>query len=379
MTILGDVLRPVNDPVRVDEPTAAKLISVRLHGRGAVRRAVGDGKAPRPFVGNRGRAGQFVFSRIWARRGAMAVIPDDLDGVVVSNEFPLFDVDGRRVDASYLKYWVQTPRFLAELERVSAGASGQNRVKEAAFLGLEIPLPPLKEQRRIAALLDHAAALRAKRRQVLVHLENLTRAIFIEFFSLPPDGTLPLAELAEKVVVGHVGPTSVHFRPSGVPFIRTGNVGHGEVLRSDLAHVTENFHSLLKKSQLRGGDVLISRVITNEVRAAILPHDLNGANCGNIILVRPSEAILAETVLGFLGLPATQQALLGRRVGSAQGVVNTTVLKELPTPVCSIEAQKDLARQIRAIGRQRAAVKRDSLANNELFASLQARAFRGEL
>nr|WP_232422938.1 restriction endonuclease subunit S [Cellulosimicrobium cellulans] len=377
--MLAEVLTPVKDSVRVDDTINALLISVRLHGKGAVRRVPGDGKEPAPFTGNRGRAGQFVFSRIWARRGAMALIPPELDGVVVTNEFPIFDIDRDRLDAGYLSHYVQSAGFISNLERVSAGASGQNRVKESAFLGLEIPLPSLLEQRRIVTILDQANAIRAKRRRILTHFDSLTETVSREFFASVAHDARPLGDLATKVVVGHVGPTSEYFREAGVPFLRTGNVGDGVVNVDDLRYVTEEFHNRLRKSQLASGDVLVSRVITDRVRAALLPSSLDGANCANIIVVRPSASLLGSTILGYLGLAETQRHLLGRKVGSAQGVVNTTVLKQLPIPLVSAEDQRRFERIVTGLHEQRSSVERAVAADDELFASLQSRAFRGEL
>ncbi|HCX85215.1 MAG TPA: hypothetical protein DHV14_08785 [Micrococcales bacterium] len=285
-------------------------------------------------------------------------------------------VPGPDLDAKYLYHWLKSKT--AYLQSLGNGATFKELSKKTTEQ-IAVPLPPLPEQRRIAAILDHADALRAKRRQVLAHLEALSESIFEDFFLQQPDGWARLSELAEKVVVGHVGPTSEFFRPTGVPFLRTGNVGHGEIVREGLAYVTTDFHQRLKKSQIRRGDVLISRVITDEVRAAIAPEDLDGANCANIIVVRPSDRLLPATVLGYLGRAETQRRLVGRRVGSAQGVVNTSVLKELSTPTYSVERQQHLTARVEEISAQRAAERRAIDAEEELFTSLRYRAFRGDL
>ncbi|CAL8976752.1 hypothetical protein TESS_TESS_01166 [Tessaracoccus sp. O5.2] len=284
-------------------------------------------------------------------------------------------------DPVYLKLFLRSPQALAYYKGKLRGSTARRRsLPQELFLALPVPLPSLEEQKRIAAILDKADAIRAKRRQVLTHLDALTQSIYCDFFrSLSTRQTKPLGSLALKVVVGHVGPTSQHFCAAGVPFLRTGNVGHGRVLTNNLAHVTNEFHKRLKKSQLRAGDVLISRVITDEVRAAMLPDDLEGANCANIIVVRPSELLLGPTVVGYLALPSTQRRLIGRRVGSAQGVVNTTVLKQLAVPVYSLGEQRSLAATVQQIANQRQTLERSLTIDDCLFNSLQARAFRGEL
>lgn len=333
-----------------------------------------------------------VFAKTSLRKLPAGTIAMVVRGMILAHTVPIsvLDVEAainqdlkallpkREVDTSYLAAMLRAQHGEI-LSQVSTAAHGTKKLESRVLENLQIPLPPLPEQRRIAAILDHADTLRAKRRQVLTHLDTLIASVFDGFFQQRPDGWANLIDLAERVVVGHVGPTSDFLRPTGVPFVRTGNVGRGEVVRKNLAYVTWDFHQRLKKSQIRGGDVLISRVITDEVRAAVAPEDLNGANCANIIVVRPNDGLMSCTVLGYLGRTETQRQLIGRRVGSAQGVVNTTVLKELSIPMYSLDRQRTLNARVNAVLAQRAAQRHAVNADDDLFASLQARAFRGEL
>ena len=300
----------------------------------------------------------------------------DFDGVCSTDILPVRP--GPDLDRSYLAHFLTQPTMIALASRRATGAN-LPRLSPSSLAEFVIPLPSIAEQRRVAAILDHADALRAKRCQVLDQLDSLEEGIAQSFFASRDDPRRELSELADKVVVGHVGPTSEFFRDRGVPFLRTGNIGKGQVQRSDLARVAPEFHERLRKSQLRAGDVLVSRVVTDEIRAALLPDDLDGANCANIIIVRPSERVYETTILAFLGLPSTQRRLLGRRVGSAQSVVNTTVLKRLLIPEVPVEAQRLLARKMNQLMVQRRQRHHQVRQSNELFGSLQSRAFSGEL
>jgi type I restriction enzyme S subunit len=280
----------------------------------------------------------------------------------------------------YLKRYLRSPRALHYYREKMRGSTARRRsLPLEDFVEMPIPLPALEEQRRIVAVLDKADALRAKRRQVLGGFQTLVSSLYAEFFETPATTARPLSELAEKVVVGHVGPTAEYFREYGVPFLRTGNVGNGSLIRAGIAYVTEEFHERLRKSQLRTGDVLVSRVITDQVRASILPPDLDGSNCANIIVVRPSDRILASTILGFLALPSTQRQLLGRKVGSAQGVVNTGVLKALSVPDYPVEAQRQLLDRITRVDGLTREAEKSARHADQLFDALQSRAFRGDL
>jgi type I restriction enzyme S subunit len=276
--------------------------------------------------------------------------------------------------------WFNSPAGASHFRRAGKTTSGLNTISANTVRSAPTLLPPLDEQRRIAAILDQVDDLIRKVRLGRKSVDSAIEAVGREFFDKHPGAKrFPLDSVADKVVVGHVGPTSQYFTQTGVPFLRTGNIGDGEVIRDDLAAIIPEFHTRLRKSQLRAGDVLVSRVISDRVRCAILPPDLDGSNCANIIVVRPSEELLGEVITSYLSLPSTQRSLMGRRVGSAQSVVNTGVLKSLPIPVPELKFQRDLVQMLTKANRLRAQFLDFESALRVLFDSLQFRAFSGQL
>ncbi len=123
-------------------------------------------------------------------------------------------------------------------------------------------------------------------------------------------------------------------------FIRTQNVGKNGLNLNDVRYITHEFHNSLKKSQLKAGDVLISRVVTDEMRCGIVPSEFEPANCANIILLRPGPDLDSQFLRYLINSSYAQQYLMDRRVGSAQQVVNTKVLKDWVIPFPSLEEQK---------------------------------------
>lgn len=152
-----------------------------------------------------------------------------------------------------------------------------------------------------------------------------------------------LEDVAEYVTVGYVGPSTEYFCDDGIPFLRTGNVGLRKIILSNLKKVIPEFHRKQKKSSLITGDVVITRVVSDEINAAVVPEELNGANCGNIIVVRPGINLNSEYLVHLLSSPDSQRVLMGRQVGSAQSVINTGVLKTWKIPVLPIEEQRRIA------------------------------------
>ena len=131
---------------------------------------------------------------------------------------------------------------------------------------LEIPLPPLAEQRRIAEILDKADALRAKRRAALAQLDTLTQSIFLDMFGDPatnPKGwsITPLACLVrddDTINYGVVQPGDDI--EEGVPLIRVSDLVGGKVNRSGLKRIASSIEAAYKRSRLRGDEILISCV-----------------------------------------------------------------------------------------------------------------------
>ena len=85
-------------------------------------------------------------------------MPSELDGAVVTNDFPLFDVTSERIDPAFLGWLTKTRDFVELCQRASEGTTNRVRLQEDRFLALEIPLPPLAEQRRIVARIEELAA-----------------------------------------------------------------------------------------------------------------------------------------------------------------------------------------------------------------------------
>lgn len=153
-----------------------------------------------------------------------------------------------------------------------------------------------------------------------------------------------LGDVCEKVVVGHVGSTSSFYcGPEGVPFLRTQNVGDGELKLNDIKYVVRDFHEKLKKSQLQAGDIIISRVISDRLRCAIITEELNGSNCANIVVVRPSGNLSNGFLKYYVNSEIGQRKVLKLKVGSAQSVVNTKIIKNWSIPLPPLETQQKIA------------------------------------
>lgn len=157
LTKLGDVLQAVSRGEGVQPAKEYKLLGIRLEGQGPFLREVIAGTQTSANKLFRVAAGDFIYSRLFACRGAFGVIDSSLDGCFVSNEFPTFVPDPIRIDVNFLKYWFRLPSVIARVDKDCTGSTPltRNRYKEEFFLRLEIQLPPLAEQRRIVVQIEN--------------------------------------------------------------------------------------------------------------------------------------------------------------------------------------------------------------------------------
>lgn len=198
---LGELLRQSDEIIEVNPTETYQQITVRMWGNGVVSRGWVTGDelgSSRWYVAHQG---QFILSKIDARHGAFGLVTPDLEGAIVSNDFPLFDIDASKILPQYL-YWIShTHDFVDLCKRASEGTTNRVRLKLDRFLATEIPIPPLDEQRRIVAhidaLADQIATARGLRYGAVEDAIGLLRAILFFESDWQPVPT-PMSELVKQ-------------------------------------------------------------------------------------------------------------------------------------------------------------------------------------
>ena len=148
-------------------------VTVRLHGRGVVRRATVKGSAlgaSRQLVA---RAGQLIMSRIDARNGAFGIVPAPLDGAVVTGDFPLYRLTPDAVNARYLALVLCSQTFVDLCARCSRGTTNRKRINEALLLDQRLRMPPLEVQRRAVDLAHKLRSLQQEADSLGQHSSDL--------------------------------------------------------------------------------------------------------------------------------------------------------------------------------------------------------------
>lgn len=167
---LSELLTLEQDPVPVAPDATYPNVGVLSFGRGLFEKLPIQGASTSASILYRIRAGQFIYSRLFAFEGAYATVDDRFGGYFVSNEFPTFNVDAERLDVRFLQAYFSAPRVW---EQLAAGSTGlgvrRQRLKPKHLLEHRLPLPSLTEQQRIGAIAEKfrtVSSLRARTREI---------------------------------------------------------------------------------------------------------------------------------------------------------------------------------------------------------------------
>jgi len=211
MKRISDILTRNKTAVAVEDGTTYKQVTIRTNYKGVVLRGTKEGST----IGTKNQfsvsGGQFILSRIDARNGAFGIIPDELEGAIVTNDFLAYDINEDEVEREFFNVFLQSPIFLEACIKASRGNTNRKRVNEKFFLNYEINLPPLTEQhqliKKINAAREHLAiaqheiehqkALLGKLKQAILQ-EAIQGKLTKEWRSENPD-TEPAAELLERI------------------------------------------------------------------------------------------------------------------------------------------------------------------------------------
>jgi type I restriction enzyme S subunit len=332
------------------------------------------------------RLGDVVFSR----RGDVtrfAVVTDEQEGWLCGTGCIRIRLNCPEVNIPFFQHYLQQRSVGKWLIHQAKGVTMPN-LNTDIVRALPFVYPPLAEQRRIAAILDKADALRQKRRLALQKLDSLTQSLFLNMFGDPAINPrkFPLRRLGELAVKFSDGPfgsnlKTEHYTSEGVRVVRLQNIGVGEFLDEDKAYISERHSQALAKHECRPGDVLVGTLGAPNLRACIHPamivRSINKADC---VQIRPDPNVAtAEFICSLLNVPSVERMASGMILGQTRSRIAMGRLRELKVPVPPISTQRDFTKRWRLIKCARRSALKDASLMMSLWNSLQQCAFRGEL
>jgi type I restriction enzyme S subunit len=396
-TKLAEVLTPIARTESVDRAKEYRLLGVRLEGRGPFLRETVRGTQTSASKLHRVEAGDFIYSRLFACRGAFGVIDKSLDGCYVSGEFPTFRAVPSRIDLDYLKYWFRLPDVIASVDEKCTGSTPltRNRFKEHFFLALEVPLPQLPEQQRIVARIEKLAGkietARRLRKQAAEEAEALVSRATASIVDDERWPKSPLAELLAEPPRNGLGPQP-EVESGGRMMLRINAVSSTLTRFVDMSATkrVQVVEEVAKPFVIADNDVFIVRY-NGDINRVAKPAIYKGGNEERIaypdklIRLRPNPARMTPDFLVFaLKSRRVRQQIetLGKTTAGNIGVSGSNA-KSFVLSVPPLPEQHRIVKEMDALQLTVDSLEQlqseTSTALDALLPSILDRAFKGEL
>lgn len=258
---LGDVVNHRKEFMIINDLETYRRPRVQLHAQGIVLRDAVPGALIKTKKQQYVRSGEFLVAEIDAKVGGFGIVPDELDGAIVSSHYFVFSHRPDRLNNRYLGWFVKTRAFREQVE--AQGSTNYAAIRPGDVLGYKIPLPSLEEQRRIVDRIDGLAAAvegaRSLRRDAATEIDALRASAVNELFSDKAMASCSIVELGSisniraGVTLGRQlsGPTI------RAPYLRVANVQDGRLELAELKEV-EIYPHEMEKWKLQRGDLLLT-------------------------------------------------------------------------------------------------------------------------
>lgn len=289
-----------------------------------------------------------------------------------------------KIDRHFLGAWMRHPIFVKEANNRSTGAN-LPRINPNVLIGMNIPVPPLDTQRKIVAILDKAEETKRLRAQANELTQKLLQSVFLEMFGDPLKNEkgmriVNLQEICEEITVGIVVKPASYYVKEGVPTFRSLNIKPNKLVPDNLVFVSSSDNdTVLSKSKLHGGDVLAVRT-GYPGTACVVPDGYEGANCIDLIIMRPNKALVNCHYLSyFLNSAYGKAQSLAGNTGLAQQHLNISKLRRIQIPLPPLSMQNQFALSVEQVVGFLDQQQSSTTLVVSLFDTLMASAFNGEL
>ena len=306
------------------------------------------------------------------------VVADD-DGVATTELVPL-RCDESRLIAPYLAHFLRGPDFLRFATNVVAGAK-MPRMVMSEFWKFPVPLPPLPEQRRIAAILDQADALRAKRREALAQLDSLTQSIFSEMFGDPVTNAMgwpteAIAEIGEVITGNTPSRGRSDYYGDFIEWIKSDNIN------SPSYYLTTASEGLSESGKRVGRTAPPLSILVTCIAGS--PDCIGNSAMADreVAFNQQINAFLPRLVdphFAYVHMIVAKRLIQEASTSGMKGMVSKSRFEKIRLIVPPLPLQQTFATRIQAVEALKTTHRAALAELDALFASLQHRAFAGTL
>lgn len=304
-------------------------------------------------------------------------------GIATTEVIPIREV----VDVSdrfYLFYYLLLPDVRTLLAGRMQGTTGRQRLGKETLVNLEIPLPPLPEQRAIAHILQTIQEAKAARQRELVLERERKAALMDRLFSYGTKGEprkqTEIGEIPESWKLGTIGEIcermidyrgrTPKFSESGIVHLRSSNVKEGRLILNDdeITYVTdETYKSFMTRGLPKAGDV----IFTTEGplgESAMVPPNFHFSLAQRMILLRADKTVLDSSYLLYvLYSEQVRKEYLGRATGSTAKGISSKNFQQVQVPLPCLPEQREIAISLTACDTKITALEQEIERLDELF------------
>jgi type I restriction enzyme, S subunit len=374
---LGDLLIKNEKMVSLIPDEQYREVTIRLWGKGVVLRRVVTGAEIASERRFQVSTNQFILSRIDARNGATGIVPEELDGAVVTNDFPSFEANPSQLLPAFLGWLSKTPGFLDMCRRASEGTTNRVRLKEDRFLRLTIPLPPLDEQRRIVARIDRLASKIEEAHTLVSQCDAISDRLLLAAYH-------KIADTAPRQRLGDVAP--LIRRPAEIdvsseyPQVSVRSFGKGTFHNSPLQG---NEITWQKPYLVKNGDILVSNIKAWEGAIAVAGADDDGRYGSHRYLTFvPVDGVATANFLSFHLLSPEGLYQVGEASpGSADRnrTLSSKKMLDISVPVPPFDQQRRFDALLLKVTAARDIRREATTTRDAMLPSILDRAFKGAL
>ena len=320
------------------------------------------------------KPGDVLVARMPDPLGRACIFPGDPKPSVTAVDVCIIRPDVKEQNARWLMHCLNAPTCRSQIRGFATGTT-RARISRSNLSKIKIPLPPLAEQQRIAEILDRTEALRAKRRYALAQLDTLTQAIFLDLFGDPGTNAnnWPRKSLKDlgRITTGGTPPSAKPGMFGGpIPFVTPGDLENDEPVKRSLTNAGAR-----ESVTVRAGTMLVCCI---------------GATIGKMAKVRERSAFNQQINAvewageiddnyGLAVLRFFKPTIAAWGASTTLPILKKSTFEKIEVPVPPLPLQREFARRVEAVEKLKTAHRTSLTELDALFASLQHRAFRGEL
>lgn len=375
---LGQALKHRKEFITIDDTQSYKRCRVQLHAKGIAPRDIVCGVEIKTKKQQVCEAGEFLVAEIDAKVGGYGIVPDQLDGAIVSSHYFLFQINEAVLHRQFLEYYIQTKDFREQVK--AQGSTNYAAIRPEQVLGYEMPLPSLSEQHRIVTrikfIVSKIEQVRHFQRNSETEVENLVASALRRIFDVGGYHAKKLTSIAKEVGC-HV--SALEYGDRAYLSLEDIEAGTGKILRRRTAAEADIIGTAVVFNER---SVLYSKLRPYLNKVAV--PDFKGIGTTELVVLEPDPKELDRNYLAWvLRSPQTVQKVVKDSMGTKMPRANMKVFRTLDIPLPNVDQQCHI---VSYLDRLQAQVERIRLLQlrtaaelDAFLPSILAKAFKGEM